>query len=76
MLLINSGLLTLIDKNFGNDKKNGLTAVEVNPENFQFLSKKLRDEDVVFDLAIKTFEKIRGYAGQRFRNTITCMIND
>ena len=56
-------------KHFRNQKKKGLSAVEVNPESFYYLGKNLTDAEDIFNLDVKIKEMRIGYASQRLKKS-------
>ena len=57
------------DKHLRNEKVIGLTALEVNPKKFQYLSINLRADAEILKVASKNNQKIKRYAAERYRNT-------
>ena len=62
-----SGSFSLISKQLRNNKKVEKIAVKNIPNNFQYIDKSLKDDDVIFKLTFQQNEKILRYASERLR---------
>ena len=64
-----SGSFSLISKQPRNNNQVGMVAVKINPNNFQYLGKNLKDEDEIFKLAFQQDKEVFRYAIERLRKT-------
>ena len=63
------GSFSLISKHFRNNKQVVMVAVKINPNNFHYLGKNLKDDDEIIKLAFQQDKELLSYASQRLRKT-------
>ena len=62
------GSFSLISKHMRNNKQVGMVAVKINPGNFQYVGKNLKDDEI-FKLLFQQNKEILKYASERVKET-------